>query len=365
LKTITLQKYAYIDALRAFAIMGVVLLHTSQWITPSSGIFQGIARMGGYGVQLFFIASSLALFLSMQARSQRETHAVLGFFIRRFFRIAPMFYLGIVAYLLYNSASQERLEQIGAWWHVIVTALFLHGWCPETINLIVPGDWSIAAEMSFYIFVPVLFSILNNLKRSLYFLFISVVAGKLLAVIVVRSLLFISPPSQSYSIHVFSYYWFFSQLPVFILGICLFHVLCREQNKRNKSLGLFLLLVSMFLFIAFINYSCWGDLIPQHLAYAGAFCIFAAALHWYPHWIFVNFLTKAIGKISFSLYLSHFMLLNLFKSSFHGRFLFHGDFATGFAFLIVLGASAAVSTVLYFAVEKPGINFGKYLIRRL
>jgi peptidoglycan/LPS O-acetylase OafA/YrhL len=121
----------------------------------------------------------------------------------------------------------------------------------------------------------------------------------------------------------------------------------------------------MFLFISYVNYSCWGDLIPQHLVYACAFCVFAAALHFYPHWIFVNFFTQAVGKLSFSLYLSHFMVLNLFKSSFQGRFLFQGDLATGIAFLIVLGASMAVSAVTYFAIEKPGINLGKYLIGRL
>jgi peptidoglycan/LPS O-acetylase OafA/YrhL len=142
-------------------------------------------------------------------------------------------------------------------------------------------------------------------------------------------------------------------------------MLCNHRKKPDKGLGLFLLLVSVFLFFAFINYSCWGDLVPQHFLYALTFSIFAAGLHFYPHWIFVNFLTKAIGKISFSLYLSHFMILNWFKFHFHGRFLFQGDLATEVAFLIVLGASMAISAIMYFAIEKPGINLGKYLISKL
>jgi peptidoglycan/LPS O-acetylase OafA/YrhL len=59
------------------------------------------------------------------------------------------------------------------------------------------------------------------------------------------------------------------------------------------------------------------------------------------------------------------MILNWFKFHFHGRFIFQGDLSTGVAFLIVLGASMAVSAVTYFGIEKPGINLGKYLIGRL
>ena len=71
-----------------------------------------------------------------------------------------MFYLGMIAYLLYSGMSNERWAPNGvAWWHVLLTALFLHGWHPETINTVVPGGWSIAVEMSFYLFVPLLFSV--------------------------------------------------------------------------------------------------------------------------------------------------------------------------------------------------------------
>ena len=100
-KDIILKKYDYIDSIRGFAIFGVVLVHSSQWVAPTSSILSSIAAQGARGVQLFFIASALTLFLSMASRKQQqEEMLILSFFNRRFFRIAPAFYLAIIAYKL-------------------------------------------------------------------------------------------------------------------------------------------------------------------------------------------------------------------------------------------------------------------------
>jgi peptidoglycan/LPS O-acetylase OafA/YrhL len=87
-------KYDYIDTLRGLAILSVVMVHSSQNFPPRSEVLIQIAAQGSRGVQLFFIASALTLFLSMDARSgDQEPRSLESFFIRRFFRIAPAFYL--------------------------------------------------------------------------------------------------------------------------------------------------------------------------------------------------------------------------------------------------------------------------------
>ena len=158
MKNIEIRKYDYIDALRGFAILGVILVHSSQWVAPTSSVLSTIASEGARGVQLFYIASALTLFLSLAARKQQEERANLSFFIRRFFRIAPAFYCAIIIYTAYYGMSVRYWAPNGLeWWYIPLTAFFMHGWHPETITSVVPGGWSIAVEMTFYLFVPYLF----------------------------------------------------------------------------------------------------------------------------------------------------------------------------------------------------------------
>jgi peptidoglycan/LPS O-acetylase OafA/YrhL len=101
------------------------------------------------------MASAFTLFPSMAQRRARDRHPVVAFFVRRFFRITPLFWLAIPLYLLYNGTGPGPYAPEGLRpWHVAVTAAFLHGWHPETIDSVVPGGWSIAVESSFICSCP-------------------------------------------------------------------------------------------------------------------------------------------------------------------------------------------------------------------
>ena len=96
-------KLDYVDALRGMAILAVVLVHCDQHGTnvfPT--IFHSIFSNGAMGVQLFYVRSAFTLFRSCDRRGGRELYPNRNFFIRRFFRIAPMYWLGIAYYLWQN-----------------------------------------------------------------------------------------------------------------------------------------------------------------------------------------------------------------------------------------------------------------------
>lgn len=150
----TIRHYDYLDALRGIAILGVVLVH--------SGILSGqqhtlyvIAFTGQRGVQLFYMVSAFTLFMTLDSR-RTEQKEISNFFIRRFFRIAPLFYLAIVANLLLYGRSLIIDDKLSAL-DIISGFLFLHGLCPRTINSVAIGGWSIAVETSFYLLVPMLY----------------------------------------------------------------------------------------------------------------------------------------------------------------------------------------------------------------
>src|SRR5690242_3285681 len=94
------NKLRYVDALRGIAIMGVLMVHCGQFGTNDFPSFlENIVVNGAMGVQLFFVASAFTIFLSYGNRYGKETNANVNFLIRRVFRIAPMYYFGIIYFL--------------------------------------------------------------------------------------------------------------------------------------------------------------------------------------------------------------------------------------------------------------------------
>ncbi|MBK8620159.1 MAG: hypothetical protein IPN96_24410, partial [Anaerolineales bacterium] len=199
---------------------------------------------------ILYVASALTLFLSLGTRKKIETRPVLNFFIRRFFRIAPLFYLAIILYTWYDGNAPRYFAPNGIqWWYIPLTAFFLNGWLPETINSVVPGGWSIAVEMIFYLTVPYLFSKLKDVNTTLRFIFISLILANVLSILIVNFYTPFFKTDQQYLVTSFSDFWFFSQLPVFALGILLYHVVTQYPDQ-DKQLALPLLLISLFLFTA-------------------------------------------------------------------------------------------------------------------
>ena len=91
--TNSLSKFEYIDLLRGLAILGVIAVHSQEQIPTLFQLTSSIFNYGQLGVQLFFVASALTLCLSM---TERKEATPVNFYIRRFFRIAPLYYFGIV-----------------------------------------------------------------------------------------------------------------------------------------------------------------------------------------------------------------------------------------------------------------------------
>ena len=359
------KRYDYIDALRGFAILGVVLVHSSQWVTPTSSVLSALAGEGARGVQLFYIASALTLFLSMAARSRSEERPVLGFFVRRFFRIAPAFYCAIVVYTLYYGMGARYTAPNGIeWWYVLLTALFVNGWHPETINSVVPGGWSIAVEMTFYLLVPLFFLKLQSLKSTLVALVASL-ALSIAASLAVQCILAPAyPQSQQYLVTDFALLWFFSQLPIFVAGILLYHIITRYPSAvRPTSIGL--LCASLLMFGALVAISTLGNWLPKQFFYGLAFTVFSLSLYYWPNGVLVNGLTTLIGRLSFSIYLVHFMVLQMMRAIFPNGFIVNGDIGFMVAFLLVLLVSTCISYATHRAIELPGIALGKRIVERL
>lgn len=229
----TIRHFDYIDALRGYAILGVIAVHSVQqapaFVTNPLRLW---LDRGDRGVQLFFVASAITLMFSWHGRSD----GALNFYARRFFRIAPMFYLAVLFFVALDGTAPRYFAPRGlAVWQILSTILFVNGWHPKSLTSTVPGSWSIAVEMTFYLALPIIAAKVTNLRTA-----IALTLGALLFAPVGRHFVeqFWSarlPASEHYLVEYFGFFWFFSQLPVFAVAIATFFAIQRYKIGKTTA----------------------------------------------------------------------------------------------------------------------------------
>jgi peptidoglycan/LPS O-acetylase OafA/YrhL len=361
-----IKKYEFIDALRGLAILGVIFTHSAVVVVPSSVMLQWFASEGARGVQLFYIASALTLCMSWAARRSHEIFPIRNFFIRRFFRIAPMFYFAILLYICVNGFSPASEAPNGVkWWFIPVTALFLHGFHPETINGIVRGGWSIAVEMMFYLILPFLMFYIKTIKSCVIFFMVSVVLYGFNKFIVVN--LFYYPENQQDLVENFAFFNFLGQLPVFFIGIFCYLIFLRNYSGKLVAIvggSLFVALLGLFINPVFKFLPQVFKFLPHHMVAGMLFSVFALILGRWPVRFFVNRITTMLGKISFSMYLVHFAILTAFSRLGFTSFVPKSDLGSLLHVLCVIFVAAFASSFSYKYIERPGMALGKRLIEK-
>ncbi|TXK19498.1 acyltransferase [Homoserinibacter sp. GY 40078] len=146
------NRFAHIDAMRAVAVMLVVVMHAGIRVSP-----------GDSGVTIFFTISGFIItFLLISERDRAGAFNVRRFYARRLWKIAPPFVLIIavptLVYALFATIS----------WPAFLTQIFFsYNWAeiylPGAFDGVLPGStvvWSLAVEEQFYIVFALLWIML-------------------------------------------------------------------------------------------------------------------------------------------------------------------------------------------------------------
>jgi peptidoglycan/LPS O-acetylase OafA/YrhL len=355
------KKFDFIDALRGVAVLLVITAHTP--LPPRISVLNVV---GSYGVQLFFIVSAFTLFLSLEAKSGREVRPFLFFFIRRFFRIAPAFYLAAAFYLLKGGLGPTPWAPTGIHaWQIISTLLFVNGWHPQSINAVVPGGWSIAVEMNFYLVVPFCFVLITNAYRAFFTAAGLVVAGVVLNRLMLPSLLS-GYAGQTTIVGWFPQLWFPAQAGVFSIGFLLFFLFKDRVGTASMGKGAAAGLLGLTAYLLLVCATTQFVLIPGHFVAAVALGIACYALSAQSLSAIVNPLVCYVGKISFSVYLFHFWAIDIVQD--HIAFLWAP--ANAYAGAAMFFASTAlitclIASVTYRLIEQPGQRVARLIIARI
>jgi peptidoglycan/LPS O-acetylase OafA/YrhL len=353
----------YINSLRGLAVLGVIMVHTSMNINFGPGsILSRIIGNGAMGVQLFYIASAFTLFLSFQNRIEEEKFPIRNFFIRRFFRIGPMYYIGIVYYLFQNGFGWNYWLGDASYIsvpNILSNFFFLHGFNPYWINSVVPGGWSIAIEMCFYLCLPFIFFKIRNINSAIVFFVCTLLLKTVMYYILVNH----SPIGDIGLWSEYLFFYFPNQLPVFALGIIMYFYITGEKEHSELSGKIMLILGCILLALLAINKE--DIFFSNHILFGISFLIIGIALSRYKPVLLVNPVINYIGKISFSMYITHFAVLHWLRYFNLLNYSNNPKWNYCIRFYLVVLLTAMISALFYKCIEIPFQELGKKWIRKL
>lgn len=366
-----INRYPFIDLLRGIAALWVCVAHCLIW----TGVGLPEIASPKLAVDLFMIISGFLMMAQIRARQSAEPMKYprnwIRFYLRRYFRIAPAYYLSLLLAILcadwFLGGYSQLRDQVGGWLsqaqhldpknikydaqNIFTHITFIFGLYPKgSFSTFLP-DWSLSLEMQFYFAFPLIFLMCERLGwiRSLFLL--GLFFGTLNTLwykglrneIIDQSLIFLEP-----SLLIF-------KIQYFLIGIAVYEIIHSHQ-KYSIALTTFLLI---FLCGIEIGQSRSRTLMRLLMVLA----VIVLAKNSRP--VFQEFLsTRIVRRMSDSAY---------------SVYLFHGFFIAAAGYFMapqlvakpilmvvwVVPAAYAWAQLVEHWVERPGIQLTRHALARL
>lgn len=335
-----------IELLRGLAALMVVYAHYHGL----AGIDANLSLLTFTGVDLFFVISGFVFAPYFFGKSL----SVGPFFIRRFFRIYPLYVVGVCAYIAI------QLWQGGPTPYVLEHLLFLHTMkSPEVAFFYNPAFWSLPPEIEFYLMLPLLALFIRRARTLFIVVAIALVMRAIIA--------YLSPTDGSITP------WFVlgvhlpGLLIEFLIGALAWMVVSRSPGQALRVIML-LSGALLWLALAWVFSQLRDPGVLAHpvlrgnlglfaaLAYGLMLCGFVGLFKSPARWTLI--LATVMGNLSYGIYLFHNAmprLLGGLSSSMNG---------TLFALLCLL-ATLLVAWLAHIVIESPARNFGRQWSRRI
>jgi len=332
----------------------VVLLHCV--VPPSEGFVAWVVRHtfanGWIGVDIFFVLSGY-LITSILLKQKSEPHYFRNFYARRALRIFPLFYLIAIALMI--AAPHLPFGPFPALTILTYTSnfarVFSHDWEPLS------HAWSLCVEEQFYLFYPWVVLTLDTarLRKTLWW----VIALSPFIRGVTNALLF---PKAAY-------YLTFCYLDVLGMG-ALVAVIFHERGeisgaavrKLRVALGALLFTTIVLWLTKQLGSPALvaSSIVVTLIGAVAAVVIALSAVDALPAGrLLRNPILVGIGRISYGIYLIHYVVLQLTLAFMRNRF---GDTWTNTAVVsaVSIGATFALAVVSWLGFERPILRLKKY-----
>ncbi|HNY49379.1 MAG TPA: acyltransferase [Smithella sp.] len=359
----------FLDALRFFAIIYVVISHLVLIPQPNLAVPEWIAPFlingGDAGVSLFFVLSAFSLSHSMNARAN-EPFSTRNFYIRRFFRIAPLFYFLMLLYWIRDAAVFHVVHPVS---EIFINASLLFNLVPSCITGFVWASWTIGVIVLLYLIFPFIHKYIRNLYGALGLFVASVLMAWGWSYFV-----------KNYGVATgylraddISFVWgfgFLQHLPVFVCGIIVYHLffdyLVRMNQKSRQTYGSILILLFIVFYGTLLTESMQNIVWGKKILHGICFSLLVPGLGLKPFGFLVNAKTAYTGKMSYSMYLFHPLLIFTIIPVYRWIYNIIPTDILGYvsSLLLTLALLIAISLMAYKYIERKGIVLGEKLIIR-
>ena len=368
------REFSFIKPFRAIAAFWVVTGHSLQWWGIYVPTYFVAPKMA---VDLFMMISGYLMAANAFARHSREPLSEvknwLRFWARRYFRVAPAYYLSLIVVVLFSGPFLDGYQQLihlaygnalegsdydpatihYSAFNILMHLSFLFGLSPAYAASTYLPDWSLSLEMQFYFVFPALFLMLCRFGFAVS-AFVTGCAAFVLGLLLSRHVHFPEP-----SLLVF-------KLNYFLAGMVLYRFLAGGLGRRQS-----IIMGSMAIALVSIDYHY--RLLLLLLTGLMGLMLLLGRLELEgktPAWVsrlIESRVVQVASDTSYSVYLFHGFFIaaaGLFVESHRSWIAEYPRVFNWTMYGFVVICSYALASVVYRLVELPGIRLGKRVIDR-
>lgn len=341
------KRLLFLDSSRGLAALVVLLSHFQRTILPhlnNSLLLKTPFHLtidGTSAILYFFILSGFVLTLSIKNDEKISIGSYVKFITLRIFRIYPVFiFTLLITYISIHNFQTRPTTWLSQYWKtqqdfysLVKQAILIVRMPNDPLLRLIPQDWTLSIEIAFSMFLPFLAYAFR--KKSTFFL------------IVIYFLV------QLFKIDPFIF--------DFSLGIFLACNMDKLKNKwTNNKYKIYLLSFAFLLISAdftFPDLMNKTDTILIHHKSWGLSILLWAIISSNKIQRFLTFKPMIfLGKISYSFYLLHLIILFIMLSFFK---------LSAVTFLLVyLIITVLISSLTYQLIEKPANKISRFLVRK-
>ena len=346
-------RFAYLDAIRGIAAVMVIYLHIAdhflvhgvplaKWEYAPFHFASRTVDVGKIAITMFFAVSGFVIPFSLLKRRARPLTA---FGIGRFFRLYPAYWLSIFAISLVLGSS-ETFPPIS---QILINATMLQGFVG--VENLQGLYWTLQIELVFYVLCAGLFFVRLLERRYIPALAAIGFLGLALAMAFVRMITQIALPVA---------------LPL-ALFMMFFGMVWRnatlegDTNFRRQGLALIGLFVGLMPLIAYWAYGFdsgrgehWVRYVLSYYAAMAIFVLMTTIMK------VENAFFAWLGAISYSVYLFGWVCTSALMYAFPALV---GDYPAHLLVVLAFLSTLAVSSAVYYLVEKPSIAVGRRVVK--
>lgn len=269
-------------------------------------------------VRMFFMLSAFALLCGYESTLLSNEKNITNFYIKRYFRLAPVFYTALIFKILFDYFSDGLVYPLIS---IIVSLIMLGGTLPVNQELIVWASWAVEIEWLFYLWFPIFIMLVK--RRWLFIL--SVICSIFITYNYKMLLGKGGVANEHINILIYCSYFF--------VGAILYKLVPKIQNLRKNNI--WNLIQYIYIIFSIILGVVLDRIINRDIGMLVMFAlIIAGSIYGYTK-VIDNKIFNLLGKISYAIYLYHMIIIQVLSELGIIQFITNNIFNKFISYLVV------------------------------